>query len=97
MFLIFANTVFYGVAFFVAIFDCTPRRRIWDENTPGHCLNNKTLYIFSAAFNIVSDSIMLTVPIYLIWTLQMSIRRKIGVSAIFATGVLSASNPFPSR
>lgn len=31
---------------------------------------------------------MLTVPLYLIWRLQTSIKRKIGISAIFGTGLL---------
>ena len=37
----------------------------------------------------VSDIAMLSVPIYLIWNLQMSVRRKIGISLIFGTGGLS--------
>ncbi len=31
---------------------------------------------------------MLSVPVFLIWSLQMSSRRKVGVSAIFCTGIL---------
>ena len=34
----------------------------------------------------LSDIAMLTVPIYLIWRLQISRRRKVGISAIFLTG-----------
>ena len=36
----------------------------------------------------ISDIAMLSVPMYLIWNLQMSVRRKIGISAVFATGGL---------
>ena len=31
---------------------------------------------------------MLSVPMYLVWRLQMSIRRKVGISAIFLAGGL---------
>lgn len=86
--LIVVNTIFYVVSFFVAIFLCHPREKIWNPVMPGTCIDNKTLYIFSAGFNVVSDIAMLSVPIYLIWALQMSIKRKIGVSAIFGTGTL---------
>ena len=44
------------------------------------------LYISSAAFNTVSDVTMLTVPILVIWKLQMTRKRKLGVSIIFGAG-----------
>lgn len=74
--------------FFIPIFQCTPRRKIWDQETPGRCLNVIGLYYTSAVFNTVSDIAMLSVPIYLVWNLQMSIRRKVGISVIFCTGGL---------
>lgn len=40
----------------------------------------------------ISDIAMLSVPVYLIWNLQMSVQRKIGVSSVFATGGLSVNN-----
>ena len=86
--LIFCNTAFYAMSFFMAIFNCRPRSKIWNPGTPGHCFDNKTLYIFSAGFNVASDIAMLSVPLYLIWTLQTSVRRKFGISAIFGTGLL---------
>lgn len=43
----------------------------------------------SAIFNMISDIAMLFVPTYLVWNLQMSIQRKIGISLIFGTGTLS--------
>ena len=82
------NTIFYTVYFFIPIFSCTPRLKIWAPNTPGSCMEINILYYASAIFNMVSDILMLTVPIFLIWNLQMSVRRKIGVSTIFLTGVL---------
>lgn len=87
--LIMVNSIFYIISFFVAIFLCSPREKIWNPDMPGTCLDNKTLYIFSAGFNVASDITMISVPIYLIWTLQMSTKRKIGVSAIFGTGAFA--------
>ena len=88
-FLIAVNGIFYTLFFFVPIFLCSPRSKIWTPELPyGRCLNINALYIASAVFNMLSDIAMLSVPIYLIWNLQMSIRRKIGVSTIFLTGGL---------
>jgi len=53
-----------------------------------------------AIFNMLSDIAMLSVPIYLIWRLQISRRRKIGISAIFLTGglyVAALSQPPPLK
>lgn len=60
---------------------------------PGSCRDDNALYLASAAFNMVSDIAMLSVPIYLIWNLQMSVQRKMGISAIFGTGALYVRIP----
>ena len=86
--LIWLNSIFYTVYFFIPIFSCTPRLKIWAPSTPGSCMNINILYYASAIFNVVSDILMLTVPIFLIWNLQMNIGRKMGVTAIFLIGAL---------
>lgn len=82
------NTIFYLLFFFIPIFECTPRAKIWDKLVPGKCLDVNVLYLASAIFNMVSDIAMLSVPIYLISQLQMSLQRKIGIIAIFSSGGL---------
>lgn len=82
------NTIMYIIYFFVPIFLCSPRSKVWNATEPGHCLDINALYLASAVFNIISDIAMLSVPVYLIWNLQMSTRRKTGVTAIFCTGGL---------
>ena len=86
--LIAVNTIFYTIYFFIPIFVCHPRSKIWNLKEPGHCLKIEMLYLASAIFNTVSDIAMLSVPLYLIWSLQMSVGRKIAVSAVFGTGAL---------
>ena len=96
-FLIAVNGIFYIFFFFIPIFLCSPRSKIWNPEQAGHCLDINGLYLASAIFNMLSDIAMLSVPIYLIWNLQMSTRRKIGVSVIFLTGglqVFPGSNIF---
>lgn len=86
--LIAVNGVFYIVFFFIPIFLCNPRSKIWNPEEDGHCLSASQLYLASAIFNMLSDMAMLSVPVYLIWSLQMSTRRKIGACAVFLTGGL---------
>lgn len=46
---------------------------------------NSTLKLMPCRF---LDILMLTIPLYAVWQLQMASNRKWGVSAIFATGIL---------
>ncbi|KAL4873207.1 hypothetical protein BDV12DRAFT_209129 [Aspergillus spectabilis] len=85
--LIWFNLVFYLANFFLKIFQCTPRSKIWDKDTPGHCININIPILVTAAINVVTDLMMLSVPIFCVWRLQMSTRRKLGISAIFAAGI----------
>lgn len=86
--LILVNGIFYVLFFIIPIFLCSPRLKIWNPDAPGHCLKASILYLAPAVFNMISDIAMLSVPVYLIWSLQMSLRRKVGVSALFGTGLL---------
>ena len=55
---------------------------------PGHCINNEEVFVAGGTINVVSDFTILLLPIVEVWRLHMSTRRKIGVSAVFATGLL---------
>jgi len=89
---IWFNVAFYLANFFLKIFQCIPRSRIWDPDTPGHCININIPILVTAAINVLSDIMMLVLPIVCVWRLQMTTRRKIGISAIFAAGVLYVLN-----
>ena len=81
------NTIFYTIFFFIVIFNCSPRQKIWLPKTPGKCLGLTPIYIASSAFNSCSDIAMYSAPIWKLFQLQnLSMGRKLGISAIFATG-----------
>ncbi|KAI9842248.1 MAG: hypothetical protein M1837_007393 [Sclerophora amabilis] len=46
-------------------------------------------FIATAVINIISDFAMLVLPIGSIWQLQMPKRRKMGLSAVFLTGLFA--------
>lgn len=81
--------LYFTAFFFVTIFQCTPRAKIWNPELPGTCLRYQTYTVATGIFNVVSDSLMLVFPIICIWNLQMSNKRKVGVSAIFFVGSLA--------
>ena len=86
--MILFNFLFYLANLPVEIWPCVPRSKLWTPTEPGHCINNEEVFVAGGTINVVSDFTILLLPIVEVWRLQMSTRRKIGVSAVFATGLL---------
>ncbi|KAL8789308.1 MAG: hypothetical protein Q9213_001231 [Squamulea squamosa] len=87
--LIWANLFFYVSTSFALLFECTPRAKIWDTTIPGRCINIKAVFLLTGAWNVLSDITILVLPISPIWQLQMSQRKKLGIYAVFSTGVFA--------
>ncbi|KAI1746006.1 hypothetical protein F4680DRAFT_400001 [Xylaria scruposa] len=83
------NTLFYASALFIVNLTCIPQERIWDKTVPGRCIDVKEYCIATAAFNVLSDIFILILPQRVVWRLQMTTKRKIGISLIFAVGILT--------
>ncbi len=82
---------------FSVCFLCTPRRKIWTPTVPGKCLNFSAILISGAIINIISDFAVLALPIGSVWQLQMATKHKIGISAVFAVGLLYVLRQHLSR
>ncbi|UPX14995.1 uncharacterized protein EKO05_0005463 [Ascochyta rabiei] len=79
----------HGLAFFfLVVFQCWPIRSIWDKTViDAKCLPVSAVIGFTgAALSIVEDIIILLLPLPLIWKLQMSTRKKIGVILLISVG-----------
>ncbi|KUJ17081.1 uncharacterized protein LY89DRAFT_748303 [Mollisia scopiformis] len=88
--LLWSNLAFYLASFFVLVFECVPQERIWNPLiTTGHCIKTGSLLIAMGVINVVSDLMILILPIWAIFHLHMSMKLKLGISAIFATGLLA--------
>lgn len=71
------------------IWGCTPPKKSWLPDTPGHCLNdlnNFAIYLAAGLFNSLLDLALLIIPLPMIWKLQMRPMRKIGIFAAFVCG-----------
>ena len=89
--LIVINTTFYFIAFFIAIFQCRSIDGLWDQSyriVEGRCLDMGALIIGTAGFNVAIDFLMLVLPLYSISQIMISTKRKLGIGAVFATGIL---------
>lgn len=81
------NAVYYTVAILVSSFSCFPHEKIWNRLIPGSCIDSKIVLICSASINVVSDFLILLLPQKIIWHLRISVRKRIGISFFFTTGI----------
>lgn len=69
-------------------FQCTPVARFWNHELPGHCVNTPVLIRLASMFPMLTDFAIYIMPMPVIWRLQMTVRRKIELTLVFAIGGL---------
>lgn len=84
--LLIAQTLSIVVATLAA---CRPFAANWDPTLPGAvCINKEALFIWGSFPNIVTDIMILILPLRIIWNLQISKRLKVGLMLTFMVGSL---------
>ena len=94
-------TAGYVAAWFIwnvidGILLCNPPAKAWNPKLPGHCVNTIKAVLASAAINISADVIILCLPMYPLWHLQVSTLQKIGLTCIFLLGGLYVTQELDS-
>jgi hypothetical protein len=67
---------------------CIPLKRLWDPTVEGTCLGDYAVFIPTAALTIVCDAVILLLPFSIVWNLQATTRRKIGLGVVVCFGLL---------
>lgn len=68
---------------------CRPHEAIWKFYLPSKCYSLPDVMLTSACVQVASDIIMFVLPQRIIWHLQMTWQKKLGISVIFGAGILS--------
>lgn len=79
--------------FFPVFFSCSPVERAWNPLVEGRCISPVPLPYVSGAVSTSTDIYILAVPIRLLWGLNMKLRKKIKVAAVFAIICLYVTSP----
>lgn len=81
--------LYYVIALFIAIFECTPVAYYWDKSiTGGTCINQNRFYRWNGVANLLIDFMILSLTMPMVWRLNLEIRQKISLSCIFLLGML---------
>lgn len=73
----------------VLLFQCKPVEKSWHPAMAGKCLPNDITFYVLAAITIFYDIVIFFLPIPILLKLQINIRRKIGLLAIFMLGMFT--------
>lgn len=82
----------WTVAFFFAnLFQCWPLWIDWTDfgSTEENCINTNVMYLAQAWSDVLTDIIILTLPLPCIWIMQLPVRHKLAVSGMFLLGGLT--------
>jgi len=82
------NTAFCIINWLLAFLQCIPFDAILhpQKHPNAKCMNPLILFVIPSILNIITDVIILVLPISTVWSLQMSTRRKIGVLSVIGFG-----------
>ena len=74
---------------FAGIFQCRPVAAFWDHSIQGaKCIDLPRFGIISGVLNLMTDVLILCLPIPMVWALQMTNAGKITVTGMFLLGAL---------
>lgn len=78
----------YIITFFVTLaLACQPLNMIWNPRIKGHCIDGTAVVNASIIINIILDCFVVLAPVPMVWRLNMSRPRRLGVLSIFALGI----------
>ncbi|KAI1088515.1 hypothetical protein F5B19DRAFT_471047 [Rostrohypoxylon terebratum] len=83
------HTLFYISMIIVELAACSPFERNWNPLIKGKCLDTVGVAVAISAVNLAFDLTIFLLPQKVIWGLQMKLKRKIGISFLFAIGILA--------
>ncbi|KAI9042648.1 uncharacterized protein KD926_005254 [Aspergillus affinis] len=95
-----------GMAIFVAsyllviellfLFGCRPIAKAWNDDIAGTCVNRTTIFMTGAVASVITDIILLVIPLPVVKRLQMPWRKKAWIFLVLLLGSLYGS-PIPDH
>lgn len=82
------NTLMMVSIFLIDLLQCIPIKKTFYANTVGTCIHVGNFFIGTAAATILTDILVMIIPIWLTWNLKMKIRKKLAVIFLLSMGLL---------
>ena len=75
------------------VLNCVPVHKFWDRAVPGHCVDTVSYYYGQQIPNILTDVVLLIMPLKSVWALPISKAQRLLLSGVFLVGILYESSP----
>ena len=72
----------------VCALQCRPVQFTWDKSGKGTCINAPLFFIIGSAPNVLTDFVLLVLPLPAVWNLHTTRAQKISLTGIFMLGSL---------
>ncbi|KUJ23478.1 uncharacterized protein LY89DRAFT_728223 [Mollisia scopiformis] len=66
---------------------CRPVAYNWDTSIKGTCGDRNTVYVSAGALNVITDFMVMSLPVPHILTLQLKMKKKLGLLLMFSLGL----------
>ncbi|KAK7226814.1 hypothetical protein V2G26_014817 [Clonostachys chloroleuca] len=88
--LFLASSLWVIVRTFIVIFQCTPVPYIWDKSIQGGwCPIDMSKFFFGTVLlHCIMDTVIVMLPIFPVLKMQLSMKRKAAILALFASGAI---------
>ena len=67
---------------------CRPFARIWNALLPGTCGSATANVLSTSIANMIVDTMIILLPMPVVWRLQMSTKKKVYLTVIFGLGLV---------
>lgn len=85
----FFNIALMIAIFLVVMFQCWPVDFNWNPHIEGgHCIKQGTFYVVTAALTLLTDVLVLALPIWIFADLKMKLKMKIALIIVFLLGFI---------
>ncbi|GAB1316548.1 hypothetical protein MFIFM68171_06758 [Madurella fahalii] len=85
------HSLFFIVCIAVTVAQCQPLHKMWDimGTVDGKCINTTAFFYFTSGFNIVTDIIILALPIKTLIGINRPLKEKIALVCVFGVGTFA--------
>jgi hypothetical protein len=80
------NLIYMIISTVVAVVPCLPLRKKWHPEIPGHCMQGDKYVLGNVTIVLVTDALVLLMPSWIIWDLQMPLKRKVMTISFLSFG-----------
>jgi hypothetical protein len=81
--------------FLVGALMCLPVEKFWKPSIEGSCIDSASFYYGQQIPNILTDLIILIMPLKIVWALPISKTQRLLLSGVFMVGGLYVASPCP--